>query len=1544
MADFIDLNPLKGKKENADARQYVEDNNVPDNEVISHGEWNTLVDAVEQLQHETDSIGRDMVKEIHQNNKVYPSENNIITLPSSETIVSLFTDVDEAEPIVCIDGNVKVNICAISTQNGSPTYETVKVDVYTADIGSTLFTRKGTFNMNTQGSISRYESIDITEWLDNGAQQVRFAATGQLTGVSGYLLFNSITLSNLSLEFAVDVSKAQQGSIKLAYYIGGAIHKQIYVKIDGYMVVNGMNVGTQVYNQVAFTEGLEITDERVCTHGVHTIEAWLAASSDSTKKTQSTVNEVFFLADEHDEKPYLVVNNLTTNAQPYVECELFEFCLFSNVKQNVPFVVRGVSADGETRYLNLDMGSVVVGAKLTCINSFDVEDSEPVIPIYLNFYTTNADGEEVMFTGHETASLITLDNSNNFAPTAMQSSGFKFSPKLRSNDEDNPQTVVNHNTGEFVPSTWEGFDMINDGYIGGRLYVPAGRKLIIDYDCYSQLFVQGASASLTMEFDIRVSNLRSYEAEKEPVLEITSGSMSDGNPVGWVMLPLRSYLLTQSKRNVNTQDIQLSEDTRTHVAVNVVNNLSNKGRNYARVFVNSTMNREFQYSNDSFAIGPGSKIVIGSTSADIEVFGISVFKQALSSQNIQQNYKSALPTAAEKLAYQVRNDILGDDNTIDFTKCQQRGYSTMRWIADSPSTSKNTVASYRNKGNNLSKGTIEIIVRDKNGDVIPKYCQRITHCKQKGQGTSSMTYWEWNLTITATADSQRFVMNAEGEWILDESVGGEDCYLIWPNGKSGRADIKAVKNVAKRNWASSMQSHKMGWCNLYTDLYWACIGNSAANNVEKFENVRKSVTQLPFMFFVENEQGCKFSSFMTFGPAKFDKLCFGTKVPSPHYIKDGKPSSIFTVLEGSANGRRLPERKMPWIKSEVHYYLNRSNGDDPLNECLVYAGEAQLDVDKAPMNVFNEGQDDEYEIPKGFTPVPGSANEWEETEDTEFDTTDIYKVTKGNTIKMYRRAFNFDYLHSHRIKFISGTPSQLKARTDLDKDSLYWCTKAEGNNLAYDLFRYNQLTDSWVNAGVELDDGMEDGYSRLNLLEQCGSWLAAYNIQYNLNDPVAMNDAFIKARVQDYYNRSTIYYNEQDCDFDQAFKKFGALKDNWCKNTYVELEPDGLLTEDSDDNDTSGDLDNVGASKCPYFAEEHDRCDGDGNFDPNGANTYWNSDTNVRYCLREIARGNEICAMLQSMMNAMAEMAGSVMGCIEKYFFDDAQRYFPPVAYNEVSRLLYEEAAVAMAAGEYTNAIDPLSQNLGDHLQSELEFWKKRIAYLGSWCRSNEFANKAGTGSFSFRSGKGGAKYKFTIKAHQAVYPAVMIDGTLAGITKQRVLAGETYELDTVSVGTQDITCFLCGVDYYTSIGDLSGMSINSQVLNVSGKRLTEFTANGVDGEFRPGAISYSAPRLQKVNVQNVPTVTNAPDFSSCLCLEDVELKGCDGIGSVILPQTVTLKHVSLPGRLNTVTVINLESIETFELESAEYLYSIVIEQSSDVVAHSIYSMFAEII
>lgn len=1538
MSTFTDISNLVNKRDNEEQRELINEEQIPPEETLSAEDF---VEGVIKPIMELQKAAAGAVKKIKQGGIDYvPDANGVITLQGAETSLRILTEESTSEPLVIIDGIAKLHLRLLSVQNQADTFEEVTIEVATAPIGGTAFTTRGSFTMRAVASSSEsYTEKDITEFLAMGEQQVMLTAHGSTTSATTAVLFSNITLSTLKLEFATEWWKPMSGSIRLAYKIYGSIAKTLTIKIDGITIVNGKAVNG-VYTEVPYSDGLEFSGASYCTHGVHKISAYLTAGTQSTEPIE---NEIFFSADNETDKTFLVVNDLATTALPYVDSTLFNYAVFKNGETAADVVVKITNNDSSETYLSQDLGAVPTAIRSTYIQALEVESTLAVVPMYVWFYTKDEDGELVPMSsslvGNRSYALISVDNSVSYAPTAMQSGGLIINPKVRSNSENSPKTIINGLDGNIVPSTWEGFGLINDGWITENkvsfLRVPANRQLTIDYDPFSQLINAGSTASVTIEMDVRISNLRDSAAEDEPVLDICTLLSVDNMPIGLRVLPLRAFLMTMNQRNINSQDISYQEDARTHIAVNIVSDLYGSGNNYVRFFVNGRINREFSYVNDQFAAASGSGgIKIGSTSADIDIYGIRVYRQALSAANIMQDYKSSLPTAAEKNAFQTENDILGDNNTIDYDKCQGLKMNTLLSIPEE--SGKNLIPNYTNNGSNVSKTTLIMYVYNEDGSLNKKYTQKCTAMKQKGQGTSSMTYFKWNVTFQSTEKSLRYTIADDGTWVLDESVSGEKVYMLFPNGT--RKDIKSIKNVAKINWASSMQSHKMGSVNGYTDLHRKCVSNNAQFIEEQggSPDYRPSCMQIPVMFFVQsdptNSGTIEFYNQFTIGAGKGDKPTFGNKATSALYNNQ----SIYTMLEGSTNGAPLPERKIPWLTDEIFYYINPANENDGKNETFVYGidGDSQLDFDAG----IKVEEADGIEHPKGFTKV--DAKHWQETEDLTFgannaDGSPNKRITGGNTIKYFRRAYNFDFEHSFRLRSIANKDA-LDSRTDLDTDYQYWVQQASGavgtNGRVnqYDLFRWNPLTRTWVNAGTAHANNTEDGYARQNLMTQCQPWFTKYNITYSAADPNLLNEAFIKARIQHYYECSGWYYNETDCDFSQAFRKIFALSDNWCKNTYEYVAPDGLICEASDDNDTMADIDNVGASKKPYFVEEHDRCTSSGDYDENGSSTYWNSDTNVRYCLREKARESEIAAMVGSILNAMTTDHSTIYEWFEDYFFK-TYKVYPAIVYNEVAKLLYETAKTAMSNNQYTNNTDPLTQSLGDHQQAERQWWKRRIPYMASYSNASEFANKSGVGSFSFRSVLNvdgtSPSYRFSVTAHQWIYPSASKDGTLVTTFRKRMKAGETFVFPELITSDGNTNIMLNGADYYTSFGNLTGFSIGGDTLNISGKRLAEFIVDGTDGNFRPAAVAFAAPRLQRVEIKNVDSITGAPDLSGSSILKVVNFSGCSKITSLGLPESDTLTHVTFPPNINSLKLVSLPNLETINVTGNNSIATIIVQK-----------------
>lgn len=99
----------------------------------------------------------------------------------------------------------------------------------------------------------------------------------------------------------------------------------------------------------------------------------------------------------------------------------------------------------------------------------------------------------------------------------------------------------------------------------------------------------------------------------------------------------------------------------------------------------------------------------------------------------------------------------------------------------------------------------------------------------------------------------------------------------------------------------------------------------------------------------------------------------------------------------------------------------------------------------------------------------------------------------------------------------------------------------------------------------------------------------------------------------------------------------------------------------------------------------------------------WNGETNNFFNLMELAFPEEKIASMRKSMTAMQTLGGLKSGndleklfaFYQKYYFDQAQEYFPANAYNADAKYCYENGKLAYNKGHYSNDTDPITQSLG---------------------------------------------------------------------------------------------------------------------------------------------------------------------------------------------------------------------------------------------------------
>lgn len=741
----------------------------------------------------------------------------------------------------------------------------------------------------------RYMTLKLKDYLDNGEQTIRVVARGYETGETNSAIVN-VTVAEMSLSFGTrweepfvkDDDDPSTGKVNIGFKMRGSVNKELnyeFYNAEGVKLDYGkIEVGTAEYDQSNFN--LQLNHPGLV--GIYRVKAWLNYANSSIET--APVEQNVMLSVKGDEEVLVVVNNVESPVVNWSSQHVMDYAVWNPTAQggesDVALVLK--DTEGEKTWMTTNVAGVKNGVRY---------DYSP----YLSIENYDSEGQKVklfatrlhmMVDGVEKKVLtFSVDNTNDFAPTV--GANFVLIPSMRSNNDTDRTVIRNESALETEPKTiaseWNGVLWENDGWVSVNgvkmLRMLAGTSVRIPYECYSN---KTKTDGLTMEVDLAVRNIADEEAEV-----LTIGKMTDGGFVG-LKVTGRRAVMYKAEGNVDYfQDIEWQEGERTHVAVNIMPRLTVNGRDLrvVRMFINGKINREFTYTaNDNFWDGVASNgIVIGGEGADVDVYGMRVFKDKMvASSEVLNDYVASLSDVDKKLAIIEANNIM-EGGVISYRKAKGK-YNVLVW-----------------KGRYPSKLQQADTVGDLMIDIVddPAHSGVINAMSCKGQGSSSKKYLLWNGT---------FAFGEDSVWV--DGNGNEQGAYYQLTNRSPRM----TKTVGKLNWASSMQSHKMGLTAMYQDLYDDIFDGTAGyepngiTTIPGYENTRIAVEEKAFLFFVQEDESKDpvYYGNMTWGSAKGDKLTFG-------YDKTHEQLKNYLMLEGSDQTPKLTLYQVPWFADEVTY-------------------------------------------------------------------------------------------------------------------------------------------------------------------------------------------------------------------------------------------------------------------------------------------------------------------------------------------------------------------------------------------------------------------------------------------------------------------------------------------------------------------------------------------------------------------------------------------------------------------------------------------------
>lgn len=1256
-------------------------------------------------------------------------------------------------------------------------------------------------------------SLDLKPYMATGSNSLKVVATGIVSNASDTKA-TTVSVSSLSLTpfnfnwWSPFIEGKSYGLGGLK--ILGSLSKTLHIKVtgSGYSREYTDSIGTEQHDEIAYKFENLVHPSA---SGVYKVEIWLTADSADLQTEKLTYNIMCIASEDVSSAKLICLNEVATELQNYTENKLFAYAVYNGGALNASPSFT-VVADGKT--VASGELSVNTGVANTYSTSFAIASSASSIPV-----TATA------VYGNTITKTFTLDNEASFAPVSGYS--FLMDAATRNNTDAYRNYFINEVNQEKIYTAWTDMAWVDgmDGWTtdseGNKcLLIPAMSKANVN------LTPMKGVSTFALEMLYKAENVADFD---EDIITIATNTASS-----WMGLKIKPTNICLHSQTLGVDDLRQSyntqEDTLVHLMVTVITEADNGIGNIAIIYVNGVKKCSFEWSaGDTFA--HNGELKLGSDTADLYLYKMRMYNVAFSWPQVMQNYISSLHTISERVNVNRKEEsVLDDSNRISYDKVYGV-YNTFVIRLPKGASLPNAITNPSNEPVEGANLYIDI-VQNRNCSIQGEWL----NVPIEGQGTTAMTYYRWNIRSKTSSAYDKF------------------------------------RITAKKNVASSMQSHKRGATALYNDLNLAIVGANEANG-------RVAVYQYPVYGFleVENEDApgtyhYDFIGLYTIGPDKGDKSTFG-------YDNEAYEDTLIH-MEGTDHSPRGVGMDYPWeqmtvgINDDGDAFIGPKNSSGGLAEeaweigaCGSYedasAMKTYLDAEFAPAYTLD------YECTPLIVGLPSGTS---------------ISTVNANVASFRAESADYGFSKGDCLVYIEGE---------------------------YDVYYFDVITEQYKKDGRKIYEGLSAyGFSTTALAS--ASDKTSYIRQYR--------KLRYRAEVGNYWflNDSLLH---------ACFLDLIGATDNEKKNSYPYKF--GTLASGSrwrwrqDDLDTIFDENNQGSADKKYSIM---------NTDKQGSTMIFKGNTSYHWrCIREYYK-DEMKTMMQTIMDKMVTLCpasyGSskiekLVGCIRHYFWDYAQDYFTGGAYNADAKWTYEDTWVLWKQNSTINAVHPLQQSLGSHYEAEKAWVTLRMLFLASmneWGAFVDYVDRS-AGQVSFRQG---GDFTFTLTPAIDMRPSVIQGANSKKIhASGRVLAGNGVAISTTADTSADTMVYIQGADWLQDIGDFSKAQIgsSSQDFAVTSKRLQKLkvgdsTASKVTTNIDGLTIGY-CPSLMEIEARNVTTLVKEVNLSQCPRLRRAYFGGTQ-VPAITLADGSKVTALDLPSTIQRMTLRKLPLLRTSGLTYAD--------------------------
>ena len=1334
--------------------------------------------------------------------------------------LSLKSEGDVIKTFSTTDTNAYINFYFVAKQKtpDSSVWEEMPGESvsYTIEVS----TGGSAFTQVTQGYLlaGAKEKFDVRKFLVAGSSTlIRIKAVGDFTGLTAALTYN-YSLTSMAIapaNFTWYTPFIQNTPYSLGgLTITGNLEKTLYVKLSSsalsYTKVYTKALGTQTWVATPFSY-TEMEFPATGT-GVYKVEIWL--ESNGLESKHLIYNIICVSSEDQYTARLVTMSDVASQVINYTDNKLFSYAIYNKGgATGDPTIILTKTEGGSTSTFYSDtLSGVTTAAPHDFTTSVEIASSNSDINV-----------EARLTYGNEQTATFTLDNSASFPAT--NGAVFYMNPASRSNSQTNYLNIVNEVSNEGIEAEWTNMAWTDgtDGWTidgAGRkcLCLPATTKCVVSGITPMSTF----GTSKTIEFTFKAENAADYS---EPIITICDNPLSEKFR-GIKILPDKIIVHSRDKQNDLVQSYPFQDEKTIHLIVTIQKNYKVTYGNLCKIYANGVGVCSFAFTNTDSWINEGY-LQMGSDTADLYVYNFRQYESGFGSADAFRNFLASLPDLTTKRAentdyYKVLND--GEQVDYDVLK-NTENTMVIEMLNGAELPQYGFDKKYKAQCNLWLKIFDEVEGIDPVGR---KLTGAYLNQTISGQGTTSMNYFRWNL-----------------RWKMDDDYG--------------------IRITAKKNYASSMQSHKMGATALYNDVYKKLgLSNGSTGRV--------AVYQYPVYGFLKKlKEGTtqyyyEFIGLFTVGPDKGDKKTFG--------FKDSGLKDTVINLEGTDHNPAGVGFDYPW--SQLKYIASNEAFGAPLSNGTYEKAYEVGNCGKAK----TEAEIQAY-LDQEFAPAYNVV--------FENSTMIIGTNTPLSTI-------NADVISWRRNKDPEG---------HLYERYMVWI---DGD---YTLYYLNRATNQYTSTGINLQT--QNGTPSGSTIEEKNEWFKN------------KRRARFKENMENYWDLEDLLFHDV---FLLIIAASDNLKKNFYPQKFAKLADGGRWGFRQDDLDSILRTDNQAHQTKGYSVEQFDWTDANKTaYVFKGEDSALHHLLYECYPDEVRQMGYRILDAMASLSDTGTNAIDKLMGCFEKYFFSKAQDYFTKSAYNADAEYSYEDAWPPYTREDYSVDVHPLEQSLGGNEESERGWLWLRMIYCMSMFRYGTFATYTDTslGRITYRPQYA---QSFTLTPAIDLYPTILPGQGTGVCSTERIKAGESFTLPAVGGSNTNIyipaSDYIRDIgDLRTLAVDSAAGS-----MSVAGKRLQRLKLGDPDASTVTSTLTGltigACPSLTEIDARNVVGLTETIDLTNCPRIKSAYFGGTD-VKSVIVPSGAKIANLQLSDATTTINLVDLpklssEGLTYGELSNVEYL------------------------